>query len=379
MDLVAGSSGSNPPRCACKQHDPRRRDAVSRRHSLSRRRADRLRQRRLSGRAGEGARRDRRRRGFPRAPAGGAPGGPLSRARDRLLRRGHRRRARSKARWCGSILPARSMSSSGACPQGQGMETIFAQIVADTWSVDSGRRDHGARRHRGDRDRLRHHREPQHRDIVGRHSCARASGCARRCSPSAPICWNAPPSRPRAAQTAASASSACRGPRYRSPKVAQAARPGWDHGRPQGVDAGLEETYYYEPPTVTWSYAAHAAVIEVDIELGRVTIEKYVIAHDCGVVVNPMLVEGQMVGGAAQGIGGALFEEFNYNSDGQLLTGSFMDYMMPTACEVPNAAGDPPALAVAAQSARRQGRRRRRRDCAAGCDCQRGVRCAQVL
>jgi carbon-monoxide dehydrogenase large subunit len=119
-------------------------------------------------------------------------------------------------------------------------------------------------------------------------------------------------------------------------KVAQASRPGWDHGRPQGVDAGLEETYYYEPPTVTWSYAAHAALIEVDIELGQVSIEKYVIAHDCGVVVNPMLVEGQIVGGAAQGIGGALFEEFNYNSDGQLLTGSFMDYMIPTACEIPN-------------------------------------------
>jgi len=78
------------------------------------------------------------------------------------------------------------------------------------------------------------------------------------------------------------------------------------------------------------------ALIDVDIELGRVNIEKYVIAHDCGVVVNPMLVEGQIVGGAAQGIGGALFEEFNYDSDGQLLTGSFMDYMVPTACEIPD-------------------------------------------
>jgi carbon-monoxide dehydrogenase large subunit len=118
--------------------------------------------------------------------------------------------------------------------------------------------------------------------------------------------------------------------------VAQAARPGWDHGRPQGIDAGLEETFYYEPPTVTWSYAVHAALIEVDRELGQVSIDKYVIAHDCGVVVNPMLVEGQIVGGCAQGIGGAMFEEFNYNADGQLLTGSFMDYMLPTACEIPS-------------------------------------------
>ncbi len=117
--------------------------------------------------------------------------------------------------------------------------------------------------------------------------------------------------------------------------VARAARPGWDHRRPPGVDAGLEETYYYEPPTVTWSYAVHAAVLDVDIELGRVTIDKYAIAHDCGVVVNPMLVEGQIVGGAAQGIGGALLEEFNYDADGQLLAGSLMDYMLPTACDIP--------------------------------------------
>jgi len=118
--------------------------------------------------------------------------------------------------------------------------------------------------------------------------------------------------------------------------VARAARPGWDHGRPPGIDAGLEETYYYEPPTVTWSYAAHVAAVDVDIELGRVNIEKYIIAHDCGVVVNPMLVEGQIVGGAAQGLGGALLEEFNYDPEGQLLAGSFMDYMVPTACEIPD-------------------------------------------
>jgi carbon-monoxide dehydrogenase large subunit len=119
-------------------------------------------------------------------------------------------------------------------------------------------------------------------------------------------------------------------------KIAQAARPGWDHGRPQGLDAGLEETYYYEPPTVTWTYAVHLAVVDVDIETGRARIEKYVVAHDCGVVVNPMLVEGQIVGGAAQGIGGALFEEFTYDAQGQLLAGSLADYILPTACEIPS-------------------------------------------
>src|SRR5262249_29367837 len=77
------------------------------------------------------------------------------------------------------------------------------------------------------------------------------------------------------------------------------------------------------------------AIVEVDVELGRVTIERYAIAHDCGTVVNPLLVEGQIVGGAAQGLGGALLEEFTYGADGQLLTGSLMDYLLPTACEGP--------------------------------------------
>src|SRR6202795_1466031 len=98
---------------------------------------------------------------------------------------------------------------------------------------------------------------------------------------------------------------------------ASSARPGWDSGRPAGVDGGLEETYYFEPPTVTWSYAAHAAVVEVDVELGRVRTEDYAIAHDCGGVLNPMLVQGQIVGGAVQGIGGALFEAITYDAAGQ--------------------------------------------------------------
>jgi carbon-monoxide dehydrogenase large subunit len=118
-------------------------------------------------------------------------------------------------------------------------------------------------------------------------------------------------------------------------QLAQAARPGWDHRRPDGVDAGLEETHYFEPPTVTWSYAAHAAIVEIDMETFRVRIERYVVAHDCGVLVNPMLAEGQIVGGAVQGIGGALAEAIAYDAQGQLLSGTFMDYAMPIASDLP--------------------------------------------
>jgi carbon-monoxide dehydrogenase large subunit len=118
--------------------------------------------------------------------------------------------------------------------------------------------------------------------------------------------------------------------------VAKAARPGWDNNRPVGMTAGLEETAYFEPPTVTWAYATHAAIVEIDAVLGRLEIEKYVIVHDCGTVVNPMLVDGQIHGGFVQGLGGAMLEEFGYDSEGQLLTGSFMDYLCPGASDVPH-------------------------------------------
>ncbi len=118
-------------------------------------------------------------------------------------------------------------------------------------------------------------------------------------------------------------------------RIAAAARPGWDHGRPAEIEAGLEEVYYWEPPTVTWSSATHVAIVEVDPETGRVAIEDYAVAHDCGNVVNPMLVEGQIAGGAAQGIGGILHEAICYDTEGQLLSGSLMDYALPAASDIP--------------------------------------------
>ena len=101
------------------------------------------------------------------------------------------------------------------------------------------------------------------------------------------------------------------------------------------MEPGLEETHYFEPPTVTWAYATHAAIVEVDRDTGQVRIERYVIAHDCGVLVNPMLAEGQIMGGAVQGIGGALAEAIAYDEHGQLLSGTFMDYAMPIASDMP--------------------------------------------
>jgi aerobic carbon-monoxide dehydrogenase large subunit len=100
-------------------------------------------------------------------------------------------------------------------------------------------------------------------------------------------------------------------------------------------DGLLAETAYFIPPTVTYASAAHCAVVAVDPATGAVTIERYLVVHDCGRVVNPLLADGQVVGGAVQGIGGALCEHLVYDETGQPLTGSFMDYAMPVASDVP--------------------------------------------
>jgi aerobic carbon-monoxide dehydrogenase large subunit len=97
----------------------------------------------------------------------------------------------------------------------------------------------------------------------------------------------------------------------------------------------LEATRYFEPPTVTYANAVHAAVVDVDVDTGAVRVVQYVVVHDCGRVINPLIVAGQIVGGVAQGIGGALLEELRYDENGQLLTASLMDYLLPTIEEMP--------------------------------------------
>jgi carbon-monoxide dehydrogenase large subunit len=105
---------------------------------------------------------------------------------------------------------------------------------------------------------------------------------------------------------------------------------------PDGVEPGLEVTRRYMPPDPgTFSSAAHAAHVEVDVETGDVRVLRYVVIEDCGTVVNPMIVDGQVHGGVAQGIGGALYEHLAYDAGGSLLATSFMDYLLPGATEVP--------------------------------------------
>ena len=118
-------------------------------------------------------------------------------------------------------------------------------------------------------------------------------------------------------------------------ELARAAAPG--QPLPPGLEPGLSASAIFKAPMRVYPYGTHVATVEVDPETGRVTVMRYVIAYDIGRAINPMIVEGQLAGGLAQGLGGALLEELVYDEGGQLLTTTFMDYLLPTAMEMPEA------------------------------------------
>ena len=102
-----------------------------------------------------------------------------------------------------------------------------------------------------------------------------------------------------------------------------------------GIEGGLEAHVIFDPPNATWPFGAHLAMVEIDPDTGDVTILRYITVDDCGNVINPMIVAGQIHGGVTHGIGQALFEEAVYDDDGNMLTGSLLDYPIPTAGDVP--------------------------------------------
>ena len=112
-------------------------------------------------------------------------------------------------------------------------------------------------------------------------------------------------------------------------------RPGYT--LPPGVQPGLQATHYFSPSQAAYSSGAHVVTVEVNVRTGDVKVLDYAVAHDCGRVINPMIVDGQVQGGVAHGIGNSFYEELVYDDNGQLLTSSFMDYLLPTANEVPTA------------------------------------------
>ena len=117
-------------------------------------------------------------------------------------------------------------------------------------------------------------------------------------------------------------------------EIALMAHVAWN--MPVGVEAGLEASMFYDPPNFTFPFGSHIAVVEVDLETGHVDLKKYVALDDCGPQINPVIVEGQVHGGVVQGVGQALWEEAVYDKDGQLVTGSMLDYALPRADRLPD-------------------------------------------
>ena len=221
----------------------------------------------------------------------------------------------------------------GACPQGQGHETVFAQLAAQSWqmpiddvvvkvadtaTVAMGYGTVGSRSTvtasmaiEGASNEVKH-------KVMAVAAQILEANVADLQLHDGGVCVSGAPDL-----------------RVSFADVARAAMPGWQHQRPDDVQAGLAASSYYEPPTVTWSYAANVAIVEIDAHTGRVVIERYVEVHDAGVLINPALADAQITGGIVQGIGGAMMEAIVYDSQGQLLSGSFVDYAMPRALDVP--------------------------------------------
>ena len=108
------------------------------------------------------------------------------------------------------------------------------------------------------------------------------------------------------------------------------------YAMPGGFEPGLESLQNFMPKALTYGMGCHAVEVEVDIETCSVSLLRYVVVNDSGRVINPMIVEGQLVGGAAHGIGNALFEWMGYDEHAQPVTTTFADYLLPTATEIPN-------------------------------------------
>jgi carbon-monoxide dehydrogenase large subunit len=221
---------------------------------------------------------------------------------------------------------------SGAAPQGQGTGTVLAQIVADQLEVplervsvafgDTARIPFGVGTYAsrnavmagsatlGAAQRLRekaiqvaaHLFEVSSGDVEWKDGIARIVGVP--------------------------------GKGYTLAELAEAARPGGN--RPPGMEPGLEARYYFEKKQSPFSYGVHVAEVDVERETGDVKLRRYVVVNDCGRMINPMIVEGQIAGGVAQGAGGALLEELVYDEQGQLLTASLLDYPLPTSLDLPS-------------------------------------------
>ncbi len=219
----------------------------------------------------------------------------------------------------------------GTSPHGQGLETAMAQIVADKLGVDPAIVEvmHGDTA-----------TGPEGRNTYGSRSLATGGEAVAKAADKVvakvrSIVAAELEAAPEDIEVADGKFSV-RGSPDKGLSLAEVAGVAYIGAVPEGMEPGLEETTFYDPENFVFPFGAHACVVDVDADTGKVTIVRYVAVDDCGKAINPMLIDGQVHGGVAFGIGQALYERIHYDEDGQLVTGTFVDYALPTAAELPS-------------------------------------------
>jgi carbon-monoxide dehydrogenase large subunit len=219
----------------------------------------------------------------------------------------------------------------GTSPHGQGHETTFAQVVADRVGVDPAvveiiHGDTGM--------------GPEGRNTYGSRSLAVGGEALARCA--GKIADKAKAIVAHRLEAAPEdielheGKFAVRGSPDRGMTLAEVAGAAYLNQVPAGMEPGLEATTFWEPENFVFPFGAHACVVDVDPETGKVKVVRYVAVDDCGNAINPLLIDGQVHGGIVHAIGQALYERVHYDESGQLVTGTFVDYALPTAAELPN-------------------------------------------
>src|SRR5439155_16015986 len=220
----------------------------------------------------------------------------------------------------------------GTSPHGQGHETGFAQIVADRLGVDPAQVEviHGDTA-----------TGPQGTGTYGSRSLAVggeavARSCVKIADKAKRLVAHLLEAAPEDIELAGGKFQV-RGSPDKGLTLAEVAGAAYiPENIPDGMEPGLEETTFYDPENFVYPFGAHACVVEVDAETGKVEVVRYVAVDDCGPAINPMLIEGQIHGGVVHGLGQALYERIHYDENGQLVTGTFVDYCLPSAADVPS-------------------------------------------